>query len=192
MRPDELPRIAYDEAVLELFYREHIDAIERFVARRVGDPHLAADLTADVFLAAIGAAPSYDGRRGSPAAWLFGIARNVVSSEQRRATRERHAQARIDGRALLDDDDVARLQERIDAEAQARELHQALVALPDRERAVFELVALDGLSPSEAAVALRISAVAARVRLHRARSAMRKKLAAAPDDTPTISQPVEA
>src|SRR3982750_1173382 len=106
MRPDELARIAYDEGAMEAFYREHVDSVERFVARRVGDPHLAADLTAEVFLAAIDAAPSYDKRRGVPAAWLFGIARNVVSSEQRRAVRERHAQARLEGRRLLDDNDV--------------------------------------------------------------------------------------
>src|SRR5689334_21736343 len=128
MKADELSRIAHDEGALERFYREHIDAVERFVARRVGDPHQAADLTADVFLAAIGAAPSYDARRGTPSAWLFGIARNVVASEQRRAGRERRAHARIDGRVLLDGGDVVRLQERIDAEARGRELHAALTA----------------------------------------------------------------
>ena len=186
MRSNELPRIAHDEAVLELFYREHVDAIERFVARRVSDPHLAADLTADIFLAAIAAAPSYRARRGTPTAWLFGIARNVVSSEHRRASRERRANARIEGRQLLDDDDIARLQERIDAEARARDLYDALAALPDHERVVFELVALDGLTPREAASALGISAVTARVRLHRARTTLRTQL------TPTISQPVEA
>jgi RNA polymerase sigma-70 factor (ECF subfamily) len=44
------------------------------VARRVADPHLAADLTADIFLAAIGAAKRYRARRGRPIAWLYGIA----------------------------------------------------------------------------------------------------------------------
>lgn len=41
-----------DPAVLEAVYREHIGAIQRFVARRVEDPHDAADLVADVFVAA--------------------------------------------------------------------------------------------------------------------------------------------
>src|SRR6478752_2602531 len=135
-------------------------------------------------------ASSHDARRGTPTAWLFGIARNVVASEQRRAARERRARARIHGRALLDGDDVVRLQERIDAEARGRELHAALIALPDRERAVFELVALDGLAPREAAAALGISAVAARVRLHRARAAMRDQIFA--DDARSLTQPLEA
>ena len=64
MRPDELPRIAHDSATFEAFYREYFDAVLRFVVRRVADPHLAADLTAEVFLAAIDAAPAY--RRPEP------------------------------------------------------------------------------------------------------------------------------
>ncbi|MGW6942678.1 sigma-70 family RNA polymerase sigma factor [Streptomyces xanthophaeus] len=36
------------------FYEEHIDAVLGFVTRRVAEPHLAADLTADIFLAAMG------------------------------------------------------------------------------------------------------------------------------------------
>jgi RNA polymerase sigma factor (sigma-70 family) len=190
MKPDELPRIAYDEAVMERFYREHVEAVQRFVARRVGEPQLAADLTADVFLAAIDGAPSYDARRGTPASWLFGIARNVVSSEYRRAARERNAHARVEGRRLLDDDDVIRIQERIDAEARTRELHGALANLPAGERAVFELVALDGLRCREAAAALGIRPVTARVRLHRARTSLRRRIL--DEDTPTLSQPLEA
>ncbi len=107
MDPDELPRIAHDPEALESFYREHVEAVGRFVARRVDDPHTAADLTAEVFLAAIASAPGYRPDRGAPVAWLFGVARNVVSAEHRRASRERAANARIQGRRLLDDDDIA-------------------------------------------------------------------------------------
>jgi DNA-directed RNA polymerase specialized sigma24 family protein len=45
--------IATDPDAFERFYREHVEAVQRFVARRVDDPYLAADLTADVFVAAI-------------------------------------------------------------------------------------------------------------------------------------------
>jgi len=78
MSPDELPRIAHDPAIFESFYREHVEAVQRFVARRVDDPQLAADLTAEVFLAAVASAPAYRADRGEPVAWLFGVARNVV------------------------------------------------------------------------------------------------------------------
>jgi RNA polymerase sigma factor (sigma-70 family) len=190
MRPDELPRIAHDPATFEAFYRDHVEAVQRFVARRVDDPRLAADLTAEVFLAAIDAAPSYRTARGVPEAWLFGIARNVVAAERRRAGREWRAHADLEGRRLLDDDDIARMQERIDAEARSRDLHTALAGLSESERAVFELTALDGLTPAEAAATLGIRAVTARVRLHRARAALQRRLAE--DETPALPRPVEA
>jgi RNA polymerase sigma factor (sigma-70 family) len=189
MRPDELPRIAHDPATFEAFYREHVEAVQQFVARRVADPYLAADLTAEVFLAAIEAAPSYRSARGAPAAWLFGIARNVVSAEHRRAGRERRAHARVDGRRLLDADDIARIQGRIDAAAQARKLYAALARLPEGERAVFELFALDDLTPAETAAALGIRTVTARVRLHRARTTLRGQLF---DDDTQMTRPMEA
>lgn len=190
MRPDDLPRIAHDVAAFETFYREHVEAVQRSIARRVQDPQLAADLTADVFLAAIDAAPSYRPERGSPPAWLFGIARVVIAAERRRSARERRATGRVEGRRLLDDDDIARMEARIVAGARARALYAALGGLPDGERAVFELVALDGTSAKEAAAVLGIRAVTARVRLHRARAALRHQIF--DDDSSAISHPMEA
>ena len=145
----------------------------RFVTRRVGDPHLAADLTADVFLVVIDTAASDHPRRGELLPWVFGVARNVVSAEHRRAARDQQLQHRIAGRRLLDDDDIERLQERIDAGRDSRALIEAMARLPDSERAVLELVTVDQLTVTEAAAALGIRAVTARVRLHRARSTLR-------------------
>jgi RNA polymerase sigma-70 factor (ECF subfamily) len=164
--------IGTDPVAFTDFYRAHVDEVTRFVARRVADPELAADLTAEVFLAVIEAAAGYRGSFGGPRTWLFGIARNVVAAEFRRSARERRATSLIAGRRLLDADDVDRLTERIDASRQVRELHTALRALPDGERAVLELVSVDGLTVAEAAAALRIRQPAARVRLHRARKAL--------------------
>jgi RNA polymerase sigma-70 factor (ECF subfamily) len=189
MEPHELPRIAHDPAAFEVFYRAHVEAIQRFVARRVADPYLAADLTADVFLAAIDASAGYRADRGAPSAWLFGVARNVVAAEYRRATRERNAHARFDGRRMLAPDDIERMQERIDAAAQARQLFGALSRLGEAERAVFELVALDDLTVTEAAVVLGVRPVTARVRLHRARGTLRRQVF---DDASAISHPLEA
>jgi hypothetical protein len=54
--PEQLPQIGFDADIFEIFYREHVDGIERFVSRRVGDRERAADLTAEIFLAAIDSA----------------------------------------------------------------------------------------------------------------------------------------
>lgn len=165
----DLRAIGTDPDEFEQFYREHLGAVERFVARRVSDPTVAADLTADVFLAVIESAASYRPERGSPRAWLFGIARNTVLSQFRGASREADATARVGRQRILAPDAMARAIERIDAAAAAREYRQRIAALPARLRAVLELIAVDELSITETAAILNISPAAARVRLHRAR-----------------------
>ena len=173
----DVSAIATDPDAFEQFYREHVEAVQRFVARRVDDPYLAADLTADVFLAAIDSAHAYRPGRGKPIAWLYGVARNVVAAENRRTARERRARARIPAtEELIEPEDLARLHERIDAEAAGRRLYRAMDILSRSERSVLELVALEGLEVAEAATALGIRPVAARVRLHRARRALKDEL----------------
>ena len=98
---------------------------------------------------------------------------DVIAAEFRRSARERRAEQVIAGRRLLDSDDIDRLTAKIDASRRVRELHAELRALPESERAVLELVSVDGLTVAEAAAALNIKPVAARVRLHRARRALR-------------------
>jgi len=97
----------------------------------------------------------------------------VIAAEFRRSARERRAEGLIAGRRLLEADDVDRLTEKIDASRRVRELHRELQALPEGERAVLELVAVDGLTVAEAAAALGIRPVTARVRLLRARRTLR-------------------
>ncbi|MFC9298834.1 RNA polymerase sigma factor [Streptomyces sp. NPDC057011] len=155
------------------FYEEHVDAVLGFVTRRVSDPHVAADLTADVFLAAMGSAAGYRPDRGAAVAWLFGIARNVLSGHARGLARESGALARLSGRRLLDDGDVAALEERIDAERAYRALAERHAALSEPLRAALDLVVVDGLTPAEAALALGVTQATVRVRLHRARRALR-------------------
>src|SRR5262249_25376117 len=175
-RSGTFAEIASDPEAFERFYREHVEAVQRFVARRVDDPHLAADVTADVFVAAIESARSYRRSRGEPVAWLFGIARNVVAGEHRRNAKELRAAGRVRGRELVDEEDLVAVHERIDAESTARSLYEQMAQLPAGERAVLELVALDGLTVGDAARALGIGPVAARVRLHRARRLLRASL----------------
>jgi RNA polymerase sigma-70 factor (ECF subfamily) len=192
-QPSDLRAIAADPDAFEAFYRQHVEAVQRFVARRVGDREHAADLTAEVFVAAIESAAAFrPTRNGSAVAWLYGVARNVVANDRRRAGRERAATARVVGRRLVGDDDVARMDERLDAAAGARELYRAMDVLSDGERAVLELVALDELPIAEAAAALDIGPVAARVRLHRARRRLERQLALATDDDEVAeSRPAE-
>ncbi|MDO5503559.1 MAG: sigma-70 family RNA polymerase sigma factor [Actinomycetia bacterium] len=165
-----------DPDAFEAFYREHLPFVRSFVARRVDDPHTAADLTADIFLAAIQSADTYQPGRGRQVAWLVGIARNVVAGHLRSKARELRAMSRVSGRALLDDASIDRIAQRIDVERTSRQLYRALDALPQDQRAVVELVALDGLSLVEAADLLGITPGAARTRYHRARTRLQSDL----------------
>jgi RNA polymerase sigma factor (sigma-70 family) len=79
---------------------------------------------------------------------------------------------------------------RIDAAARSRELHAAMDGLPEAERGVLELVALDDLNVAEAAAALGIRPVTARVRIHRARRKLRAALDASPGDQQNPTQEV--
>jgi hypothetical protein len=58
--------IGTDPVAFSEFYRAHVDEVTRFVTRRVADPQLVADLTAEVFLAVIEAAASYRARSAAP------------------------------------------------------------------------------------------------------------------------------
>jgi RNA polymerase sigma-70 factor (ECF subfamily) len=175
---EQVPFIGTDPDLFEAFYRQHVEGVQRFVARRVGDRQRAADLTAEIFLAAIDSSARFDRRRGTPRAWLYGIARVLVADDRRRSGRERIGAERLRGSAMLGEDDAARMDARIDAEAQSRRLYEAMDRLPEGERAVLELVALDELSVAEAATAARVRAATARVRLHRARRRLRAELEA--------------
>jgi RNA polymerase sigma factor (sigma-70 family) len=190
METQQLQRIGTDPDLFEAFYRENVEGVQRFVARRVGDPERAADLTAEIFLAAITSSGSYRPGRGTPQAWLYGIARVTVAADRRSRGRELAGYERIRGSALVDEDDAARIDSRIDAEARSRELYAAMAELPEGERAVLELVVLDGLGVSEAAAAAGVRPVTARVRLHRARRKLRAALEAPRNELPAVSKPL--
>ncbi|MEW9552566.1 RNA polymerase sigma factor [Nonomuraea sp. NPDC050783] len=175
-----LPDIATDPDAFEAFYRRHVDGISSFLARRVEDPHTVADLVAEVFVAVLDSAHTYRPGRGSEIAWLYGVARNTLSAERRRAFKETRLAGRVGGRRPLDADDLAELEERIDAEATARRAFQAMSGLPDGDRAMLELVVIDQLTIAEAAEALGIRQGAARARLHRARRTLRNVPGIAP------------
>jgi len=190
METQQLDQIGTDPEAFEAFYRENVEGVQRFVARRVDDRDRAADLTAEIFLAAIASARTYDRRLGPPQAWLYGIARVTVAADRRSHGRERARIERVRGSALIGEDDIAAMDARIDAEARSRELYAAMDRLAEGERAVLELVVLDGLSVSEAAVAAGVRPVTARVRLYRARRKLRAALEGpSPSARPAVTKP---
>jgi RNA polymerase sigma factor (sigma-70 family) len=162
-------------AEFERLYRENVGAVTAFFARCSADPQLVADLTADTFVAVISHYESFDSRKGTARAWMFGIARNVYAAHCETSSRQQHKAERLAGRRELDTDQIDELLDRIDAERAGRDLVAGLAALSDKDRAVIELVDIAGLTPKEAAAALGLAPGTVRMRLLRTRARLRKE-----------------
>ena len=67
---------------LALYDAESRDLLTYF-ARRVLDPQLAADLTAETFARALETRTKFDPTKGEPSAWLYGIGKNLYRDHQR-------------------------------------------------------------------------------------------------------------
>jgi RNA polymerase sigma factor (sigma-70 family) len=160
-------------AEFERLYRANIDAVTAYFARRSADPQVVADLTADTFVAVITGFGSFDPGKGTARAWVFGIARRIYASHCEAYRQQQHKVQRLAGRRDLDPDQVEELVDRIDAERAGRLLLAGLTTLPERDRAVVELVDLAGLTPKEAAAALGLAPGTMRMRLMRARGRLR-------------------
>ena len=165
-------------ADFEGLYRANVDAVTAYFARRTADAQLVADLTADTFVAVITGFGSFDPRKGSVRAWVFGIARHVYASYCAAHSQQQNQLRRLAGRRDLDHDEVEELLERIDAERAGRNLIAELAALSVADREVIELVDIAGLRPKEASAALGLTPGTVRMRLMRARARLRRNTGA--------------
>jgi RNA polymerase sigma factor (sigma-70 family) len=108
--------------------------------------------------------------RDDPLPWLYAVARNMWRNELR-ATERR---AKVVRRLVLN-----RPQDEPMVTAHDRSaIVDALSRLGEDDQEILRLVAWDELTPSQAAVVLDCSDVAARTRLHRARRRLARELAA--------------
>ena len=154
------PRVdAGATAEFERLYRANVDAVTAYFARRTTNPQVVADLVADTFVAVITGFGSFDPRKGTARAWVFGIARRVYASYCESYRQQQNKLQRLAGR---------------------RDLVSGLATLPERDRAVIELVDLAGLRPKEAAAALGLRPGTVRMRLMRARTRLRQEAQSAP------------
>jgi RNA polymerase sigma factor (sigma-70 family) len=172
MSPSHRPSVL-DE--FEGVYRDNVDVVMAYFARRCAEPQVVADLTSETFLRAAGTFAGFDPGRGSARAWIFGIAGHVFARHCQQNANGQAVVARLAGRRALERDEIDELTGRIDAERAGRELLESCARLPELERSAVELVDLSGLTPKEAAVALGVSRVVLRKRLSRARTRLRKE-----------------
>ena len=154
------------------FYRQHLAAILSFFWRRTGDPELTADLTAEVFAAALLAAERYRPDQGPALAWLYGIAGHKLADSRRRGRVESEARRRLALEPLaIDDGDLARVVEM--AGTEIGEAEAALVSLPPALRDAVTSRVVDERPYAEIAKEMRCSELLVRQRVSRGLRALR-------------------
>ncbi|RBY81945.1 RNA polymerase sigma factor [Blastococcus sp. TF02A-26] len=167
--PDPLVDDRFEEA-----YRTSGSAVLGYALRRCASREDAFDVVAETFAVAWRRRGDLPADAAEVRPWLFGIARLCVAN----AARSRRRAGRL-GQRLAEafagtplPDPVALSEGR----AGTRELADALGRLSAEDRELVTLVAWEGLTPAEAAIALGLTPGAARVRLHRARARLRAEL----------------
>jgi RNA polymerase sigma factor (sigma-70 family) len=77
------------------FYDRYVSALLAFFQRRVRDPEVAADLTAETFAAAMASRKRYEARSATAAVWLFAIAHHKLADYHRRGSAETRMRRRL-------------------------------------------------------------------------------------------------
>lgn len=164
-----------DPSQFATIFDRHVDAVRRFVVRRLGSSR-SDDVISEVFRVAFERRDVFDTHVESGLPWLYGIASNLVRRECRSRTRHAAALERVGGLREDMGDPYLDLVARIDARSELAGLRRAVLSLTDDEREMLLLVAWEQLSPTEAAAVLSIPPATARTRLHRARQQIRRQL----------------
>ncbi|MFT3852276.1 MAG: sigma-70 family RNA polymerase sigma factor [Ilumatobacteraceae bacterium] len=164
--------LSSEESFTEMF-REQYPAVRAFAASLTSAVDVD-DVVAETF------AVAWRRRDDLPVewvrGWLLGTARNVVRNDRRRGRRADRFVARLPWLQPTTPRDLAVDVAELDA------LRVALASLSEADQEVLVLAGWFELSPDELAVALGVTANAATVRLHRARTRLRDAAAQGSDD----------
>jgi RNA polymerase sigma-70 factor (ECF subfamily) len=174
-RSDEalLQATCREPAAFAVFYRRYARAVLGCAMRRLADAELAADVTSEVFAAALEASDRFDPSRGSARGWLFGIVANQVGSAARRRGADTRARRRLGMEPVALADDQRAWVEALALEQDALLVRQALTELSASERMVLELRVIDGRTYQQLAEELGVSEPAVRKRVSRGLAALR-------------------
>jgi RNA polymerase sigma-70 factor (ECF subfamily) len=162
-----------DRAALGELYRRHADAIYRYVRVRVGDPVVAEDLTAEVFLNMLQGLRGYRYTGAPFMAWLYRIAHARTVDHWRRVGR-RQETTLPEGLAATGDDPEAT----VSAHNEWAELVAALSHLTDGQQQVILLRFVEGMSLAQAAAVMGKTVGAVKALQHRALNALARLLRA--------------
>lgn len=169
-----LVRIASgDASAFAQLVAEFQPIVYRWALTLADDPDEADDVVQETFLNAYRKIERYD-ESGSVAAWLYAIARRTAGQRRRVIKRRRNLLSRDS--AAANDVYLTDPGARVDRERALSLVRQSLSALPRKQREVFDLVDLQGLTPAEAAELTGAKSVTVRANLFKARAAIRSRI----------------
>jgi len=160
-----------DPAAFAEIYDRHQPAVYRYIYYRVSDAATAEDLTSDVFVRLVEKIDRFTYRGRPLLAWLYTIARNLVTDHHRRG-----GQATIlplDEQLATESGNLERAAERGLAQ---RRLAAALPHLTEDQRQVIILKFIEGLDNAEVAQMMGKPVGAVKSLQHRALAALRRTL----------------
>ncbi len=164
-----------DPNAFAAFYDRYERSVVGYFARRTGDPEVAADLTAEVFAAALGASHRYRPELPSAAGWLFAIAHNKLLKSLRRGRIEAEARRRLGIREPLEfaAEELEQVERAASSDGWVIEL---LERLPPLQRDAVRARILDERSYPDIAGELQTSQLVVRQRVSRGLSKLRAEL----------------
>jgi RNA polymerase sigma-70 factor (ECF subfamily) len=162
-----------ETAAFEKLMRRYNQRLFRAARGLLRNDEEAEDVVQDTFVRAYRHLDQFEGR-ASFATWLTRIAVHEALARLKQARRFESADNDQEGRMLrVESSRPGPEQETGSAELRSV-LRAAVDALPEELRSVFVMREVEGMSTLEAAEVLQISSEAVRVRLHRARAALRR------------------
>ena len=174
-----------DEEALAGLLRRYQGKVYRLAMNMTRNPQDAEEVTQDVFLAVYRKIGDFDGRAAF-STWLYRVASNAALMKLRGRRREPHFSVEEEGPTFAPDGHHARPvadwselpEDQLLSAERRRVLAQAIEALPPDYRGVVVLRDIEGLSNQEVAEIVGATVLAVKSRLHRARLALRERLAA--------------
>lgn len=184
---------AGDEDAFMEFYRRHQGGVYRYALHMTGRPEAADDVVQETFMTLIRHAGKYDERRGAPAAFLYGVARNHVRKLQEKERRYVSLPGEEGGEYMLESEaarshsngneryaaapsGTGSVLQSLENEETVLMLRDAVLTLPLHYREPVTLCDLQGKSYEDAAALLACPVGTVRSRLNRARSILLEKL----------------
>jgi RNA polymerase sigma-70 factor (ECF subfamily) len=172
---------AGDPAALDQLLQRHQAQIYRFGMKMCGNPEDAKDVLQDSLLTAARSLRTFRGE-SSLSTWLFTIARSFCIKKRRRGKFTPHQQS-LDTDVWNETAQVADSRRNPEASVVSKEidriLSEAISALEPGQREVLVLRDMERLTAPEVATILGIGVDAVKSRLHRARIAVRERVAPA-------------